>query len=69
MTDEIAARLAGRLAHARRLVAVLPVENDEKAIATRRLSAIDAAVRQDPRRAAQQLDAFLADLSDGETAS
>jgi len=67
MTDELAARLAGRLAHARRVVAALPVENDEKAIATRRLSAIGDAVRQDPRRAAQQLDAFLADLDSRET--
>ena len=66
MTDEIAARLAGRLAHARRVVAVLPVENDEKAIATRRLSSIGDTGRQDPRRAAQQLDAFIADLDNRE---
>ena len=49
-----------RLAHAR--VAALHVSSAEKSSTTRRLLAISDAAKHDVRRAAQRLDAFLAEL-------
>jgi hypothetical protein len=49
-----------RLAHAR--VAALDVSASEKSSTTRRLLAISDAAKHDVTRAAQRLDAFLAEL-------
>jgi hypothetical protein len=49
-----------RQAHAR--VASLHVSAEEKASTTRRLLAISDAAKHDVRRAAQRLDAFIAEL-------
>jgi hypothetical protein len=65
VSDEPAAVLAARLAQAHRRVRDLPVENDEKARATRRLLAISDASKCDLNRAAARLDAFLQDLDGG----
>jgi hypothetical protein len=58
LLTELAERL--RQAHAR--VASLHVSSEEKSSTTRRLLAISDAAKHDVQRAAQRLDAFLAEL-------
>ena len=60
--DALLAHLAEqlRVAHAR--VAALNVSVEEKASTTRRLLAISDAAKRDVQRAAQRLEAFLAEL-------
>ena len=58
LLQELADKL--RQAHAR--VAALNVSAAEKSSTTRRLLAISDAAKHDARRAAQRLDAFLAEL-------
>lgn len=57
--------LSLRLREGHRRVARLPVDEEQKARATRRLLAISDASKHDLRRASTRLDAFLADLDAG----
>jgi hypothetical protein len=60
--EELLTRFAEQLRQAHRRVASLHVSDEEKASTTRRLLAISDAAKHDVRRAAQRLDAFVADL-------
>ena len=66
---ELSAALSVRLREAHRRVGQLPVSEDEKARATRRLLAITDASKHDLQRAAQRLAALLADLDAGRIAA
>jgi hypothetical protein len=61
--------LADRLRDAHRRVRSWHGPEAEKARATRRLLAISDASKQDVRRAAKRLDAFLSDLDEGRVAA
>ena len=56
---------ADRLRDAHRKVPQLPVSDDEKGRAARRLLAISDAAKHDVRRASARLDALLADWAEG----
>jgi hypothetical protein len=60
--DALLQELADKLRQAHARVAALPVSAAEKASTTRRLLAISDAAKHDVRRAAQRLDAFVAEL-------
>ena len=60
--EELLTELAEQLRRAHARVASLPVSEEEKASTTRRLLAISDAAKHDVRRAAQRLDAFVAEL-------
>jgi hypothetical protein len=60
--EELLTELAERLRQAHARVAALHVSAEEKSSTTRRLLAISDAAKHDVQRAAQRLDAFLAEL-------
>jgi hypothetical protein len=60
--EELLRELAEKLREAHARVAALHVADEEKASTTRRLLAISDAAKHDVRRAAQRLDAFVAEL-------
>jgi len=60
--EELLRELAEKLREAHSRVAALHVTDAEKASTTRRLLAISDAAKHDVRRAAQRLDAFVAEL-------
>jgi hypothetical protein len=63
--SDLMASLSERLRDAHRRVAQLPVSDDEKARAARRLLAISDAAKHDIPRASSRLDALLADWAAG----
>jgi hypothetical protein len=60
--EELFAHLALRLREAHATVAALDLPPDQKSSITRRLLVIGDAAKHDLTRAAQRLDAFLAEL-------
>lgn len=60
--DELLIELSEKLREAHSRVASLTVSAEEKSSITRRLLAISDASKHDVTRAAQRLDAFLAEL-------
>ena len=70
MTDDgaaqLAAKLADELAAAHRRIRALPIEDAEKALASRRLLAISEVAKHDVTTAARRLHAFVHALDEGE---